>query len=326
MARGPTKAAPGRGVRHRRDRAGTPALPGHASGRYGVHRHSRRRRHRSRPRRCHGDPPPSARPRRGDRRRHLDRPRRPHPPAGGADDGEGPAKGRRARRATPAQPPVRSRPRAARRPGARPCHRRVRRREHVRRRRRAAVLGRGRGRAGPARVPGRQHAGRHGRPPQPAVRAVRHRVRAARRPAQPRPVETDRAPDDRCRAHREGPSRGSAPGLGTRPRRPPEPERGPVRVGDGGRARRTPRWHQRLLRTDRDPSVPRRRPEAGPPAHPPGRQALPERGSRGRRGRGRRRGAATQGRTAHQHGAATQAALRPRAAALPPGAAPRPGR
>ncbi len=50
--------------------------------------------------------------------------------------------------------------------------------------------------------------------------------------------------------------RGAA-GLAARPRRPPEPERRPVRVGDGRCARRAARRSQRLLRTQRDPAVPR---------------------------------------------------------------------
>src|SRR3954463_12433634 len=55
----------------------------------------------------------------------------------------------------------------------RPGHGRVGRREHRRRRRRPAVLGRGGGTAGSARLPGGEHPGRDGRPPVAAVRAVR---------------------------------------------------------------------------------------------------------------------------------------------------------
>ena len=58
---------------------------------------------------------------------------------------------------------------------------RVGRREHGRRGGRAAVLGRGRGRAGRARAPRGQHARRDGRPPQRALRAVRHGGGARRR-------------------------------------------------------------------------------------------------------------------------------------------------
>ena len=56
---------------------------------------------------------------------------------------------------------------------------RVGRREHLRRRRRPAGLGRGRRRARAAALPRGQHARRDGRPPQRALRRFRH----ARRPA-----------------------------------------------------------------------------------------------------------------------------------------------
>ena len=113
---------------------------------------------------------------------------------------------RPARRPRPARPPLRSGPVRAGRAGAGPGHRRVGRREHLRRRRRAAALGRGRRAARPARLPRGEHARRHGRAPlapatpgsappaarlddllnlvpRPADRAAHRRRRAGRRTA-----------------------------------------------------------------------------------------------------------------------------------------------
>ena len=95
----------------------------------------------------------------------------------------------------------------------RPRRRRVARREHLRRRRRSAGLGRAGGRAGPARLPRRQHPGRDGRPPQRALRALRLGRGPARRPAQPARL----APDGRARraARRRSRRRAARPGGGT---------------------------------------------------------------------------------------------------------------
>ena len=131
--------------------------------------------------------------------------------------------------ARPAAAPVRPRPAGARPRRAGPRHRRVGRREHLRRRRRAAVLGRAARRAGAARLPRGQHARRDGRPP--LARATRGFGWAAARAddvANLLPARLTAALDRRARAGGRRPAAGGAAGLAAR-RRASTPRRTPAR-------------------------------------------------------------------------------------------------
>ena len=145
---------------------------------------------------------------------------------------------------------VRARPCRAGRDRAGEGHRRVGRREHLRRGGRPAVLGRGCRAPRAARVPGGQHARRDGRPPVGALRAVRLGGGPARRRRQPGPARLTgllavaSAPAGGAgRARRGGRCAGTAAA--------PEPQRGPVRGGVRRRARRPARRAQRLRRRAR---------------------------------------------------------------------------
>ena len=127
----------------------------------------------------------------------------------------------------------------------RPGGDRVGRREHLRRRRRPARVGRSARHARAARLPRRQHARRDGRSPQPALRAVRLGGGPARRPAQPARLPAHR----RARgAARRRPPRGVGD-LATRRTRPPEPQRRAGRGGVRRRARGAARRRERLRRS-----------------------------------------------------------------------------
>ena len=146
---------------------------------------------------------------------------------------------RRARRRRPRAGPRaaagarRARPVRARRQGDRPGRRRVGGREHRRRRRGPGAVGRGRRRARRARPPGGQHDGRHGRPPQRALRAAS---------AGPPPASTTSPPG--CRP---GPPPCSSP-RAVRTRRP--------RVLAHGAARRARPTRRRTAGWPRRPSPP----------------------------------------------------------------------
>ena len=114
-------------------------------------------------------------------------------------------------------------------------------------------------------LPRRQHAGRDGRPPQPALRALRLGRRPARRPAQPARL----APDGRARDPARRRSRRRPAGLATGRRPAPEPERRAGRGGVRGRAGGPARRHQRVRRPRRAPARARRRAAAGSARHLP---------------------------------------------------------
>src|SRR3954469_10422678 len=213
--------------------------------------------------------------------RALDRARRSFADARGRR-GRGPGRGRRPRRrAPPDHGARRARPGSARR--RRPVRRgdRVGRREHRRRGRRPAVLdGRSRG-SRRARSPRGQHARRDGRPPRAALRPLRHRGGARRRPRELAGRAAHRGAD---RPARRRPPRRTAR-LAPRRAGAPEPERGPRRGRVRGSARHPPRRHARVQRPDR--AAPKARPRTRPRARgcPPGRPAGLEGQRRRRRDR-----------------------------------------
>ena len=170
--------------------------------------------------------------------------------------------------------PVRARPGAARPRGAGPRHRRVGRREHLRRRRRAAGLGRAARGARAARLPRGQHPRRDGRPPLAAVRALRLGGRPRRRRRQPAARPPHRGPRGRRSrpSSAAGPRRRCGPGAATAAAtraptpgrsRPPSPARSGARSAGGSR---TPA----ASRTGRCSATGRRRTVDGRRAAPPG--------------------------------------------------------
>src|SRR4051794_30612303 len=250
--------APGRRLRADGGCARTPAVRGLQGTRRGLRRRLRGRRRRAGNRR----PPPYGTAHLGRARRHL---------AGARGPGDGPVAGvRRPRRGPrPAAAPVRARPGRAGRAGADPCHRRVDRREHLRRRRRAAALG-GRARCARARgVPRGEHSGRHGRPPQPPLRELRLGRRAYRRHGQLGARAAHRPADRGVRAVDRRLAARGVPRPAPRRRPAPQPERRALRGGVRRRARGAARRRERLRDPHRAPARTRRGPRAGAGRHPP---------------------------------------------------------
>ena len=156
----------------------------------------------------------------------------------------------------PARAPVRARRDRARRRRAGPGDRRVARREHLRRRRRAAALGRGRRRARAARLPRGEHPRRDGRLPQ------RRATSASAGPsarlddvANLVPARVTAALDGR-RSRRSSAARPARPLRIVRRdgRRHPSPNAGLCEAGVRRRARRAARRGQPVRRDGRGPA------------------------------------------------------------------------
>ena len=159
----------------------------------------------------------------------------------------------------------------------RPGHGGVGRREHLRRGGGAAVLGRRGRRAGPARLPGGEHAGRHDRAPVAALRAVRLGRGPAGRRRQLGAGAGGRPGGGPGRTAGGRLTGGGAAGRAARRRPAPEPERrrgrGGVRrrAGDpAGRPQRVRRPGRGARRARRRPRGRGRRHRAGQPAGPGG--------------------------------------------------------